>query len=184
MMTSVRFVRLAFLGTLLLLAWPAWPADGTMIRDDQLRAAASATAAVTAQVPKGASVEVLARQGGWTQIRVGGRTGWVRMLSVRSTASAQRDVGGELAGVIGMGTRQADPSRVVSVAGVRGLNEQDLKTARFNAQELERMDRYVVSRSEAQSFAREGGLSARALDYLPAPARNDRQSSPWGEPQW
>ena len=182
-MTSLSFARHALTGAFLLLAWPAWSASGSMIRDDQLRAAASTTAAVTAQVPRGASVEVLARQGGWVQIRVSGRTGWVRMLSVRSTEAAQRDVGGELAGVIGMGTRQADTGRVVSVAGVRGLNEQDLKAARFNAQELERLDRYVVSRAEAQSFAREGGLAARSIDYLPAPAQANRQSSPWGEPQ-
>lgn len=182
-MTSLRIVRHALVAAFLPLAWPAWSASGSMIRDDQLRAAASTTAAVTAQVPRGASVEVLARQGGWVQIRVSGRTGWVRMLSVRSTEAAQRDVGGELAGVIGMGTRQADTGRVVSVAGVRGLNEQDLKAARFNAQELERLDRYVVSRAEAQSFAREGGLAARSIDYLPAPAQANRQSSPWGEPQ-
>lgn len=183
-MTSLRSARHVLLWALLLLPWPTWSASGIMIRDDHLRAAASDTAAVTAQVARGASVEVLARQGGWTQIRVGGRTGWVRMLSVRSTDSVQRDVGGELAGVIGMGTRQADPGRVVAVAGVRGLNEQDLKAARFNAQELERLERYAVSRSEALAFAREGGLSARPLDYLPAPAQSNRQSSPWGEPQW
>lgn len=183
-MTSLSHARLFLLSTFLLAALPAWSAGGTMIRDDQLRAAASATAAVMAQVPRGAAVEVLARQGGWTQIRVSGRTGWVRMLSVRTTETAQRDVGGELAGVIGMGTRQADPGRVVSVAGVRGLSEQDLKAARFNAQELELLDRYAVSRNAAQSFAREGGLAARSIDYLPAPAQSDRQSSPWGDAQW
>lgn len=183
-MTSLRYARQAVLGAFLFLTWPAWSASGAMIRDDQLRAAASATAAVTAQVPRGANVEVLARQGGWTQIRVSGRTGWVRMLSVRTFDTAQRDVGGELAGVIGMGTRQADPGRVVSVAGVRGLSEQDLKAAPFNAQELERLDRYAVSRTEAQSFAREGGLAARSIDYLPAPAQANRESSPWGETQW
>ncbi len=184
MADALRYAHPVVLGILLLVALPAWSASGTMIRDDQLRAAASTTAAVTAQVPKGAGVEVLARQGGWTQIRVSGRTGWVRMLSVRTTGAAQRDVGGELAGVIGLGTRKADPGRVVSVAGVRGLSEQDLKAARFNAQEVELLERYVVSRSEAQSFAREGGLAARSIDYLPAPAQDNRQTSPWGEPQW
>lgn len=183
-MTSLRSARHVLLWALLLLPWPTWSTSGTMIRDDQLRAAASATAAVTAQVPKGASVEVLSRQGGWTQIRVGGRTGWVRMLSVRSAESAQRDVGGELAGVIGMGTRQADPGRVVAVAGVRGLSAQELKAARFNAQELDRLERYAVSRAEAEAFARAGGLTAQRLDYLPAPERNERQASPWGEAQW
>lgn len=182
-MTVLRYARPAFLGALLLLAWPAWSASGVMLREDQLRVAASATAAVMAQVPKGANVEVLARQGGWTQIRVGGRTGWVRMLSVRATETAPRDVGGELAGVIGMGARQADPGRVVAVAGVRGLNEQDLKAAHFNAQELERLERFAVSRAEALAFAREGGLVARPIDYLPAPAQAERRSSPWEEPQ-
>jgi uncharacterized protein YgiM (DUF1202 family) len=183
-MISLRLALNTLWGAFLLLAWPVWSASGTMIRDDQLRAAASATSAVVAQVPKGAGVEVLARQSGWIQIRVGGRTGWVRLLSVRTSEAAQRDVGGELAGVIGMGTRQADPSRVVSVAGVRGLDVQDLKAGRFNEQELERLDRHAVGRPEAQSFAREGGLAARPLDYLPAPAQTNRQSSPWGEPQW
>ncbi|MGQ9686191.1 MAG: SH3 domain-containing protein [Thiobacillaceae bacterium] len=183
-MTLLRYARHAVLSAFLFMACPAWSASGTMLRDDQLRAAASASAAVMAQVPRGASVEVLARQGGWTQIRVSGRTGWVRMLSVRTTDSSRRDVGGELAGVVGMGTRQADPSRVVSVAGVRGLSPQDLQAARFDAQELERLDRYAVSRAEAQAFAREGGLAARRVDYLPAPAQGERQSSPWEEPQW
>lgn len=183
-MTSIRLARCAVLGAFLFMTWPAWSASGTMLREDQLRAAASATAAVTARVPSGASVEVLARQGGWLQIRVSGRTGWVRMLSVRTTDTARRDVGGELAGVIGMGARQADPSRVVSVAGVRGLSPQDLQAGRFDAQELERLDRYAVSRAEAQVFAREGGLAARRVDYLPSPAQAERQSSPLEEPQW
>ncbi len=165
-------------------SWPGWASSGILLRDEALRAAASATAPVTAQVAKGASVEVLSRQGGWTQIRVSGRTGWVRMLSVRTTESVQRDVGGELAGVIGLGSRQADPSRVVSVAGVRGLTEQDLRNAQFSAQEIERLERYAVSPDEARAFARQGGLAAQRLDYLPTPGRGGTRSSPWEETQW
>lgn len=183
-MTRLRYIGLALLGWLLASATPVWANTGTLLRDEPLRASASASAAVVTQVARGTSVEVLARQGGWTQIRVGGRTGWVRMLSVRTSEGAQRDVGGELAGVIGMGARQADPGRVVAVAGVRGLTEQQLKEARFNAQELERLERYAVSRAEAQAFAREGGLTARAVDYIPAPTQARRQSSPWEETQW
>lgn len=181
-MTLMRSARYAVLSALLFVAWPAWSASGTMLREDKLRAAASATAAVLAKVPKGASVEVLARQGGWLRIRASGKTGWVRMLSVRTRASAQRDVGGELAGLVGMGTQQADSSRVVSVAGVRGLSPQDLQTAQFDAKELARLDRYAVSLTDAQVFAREGGLAAQRVDYLPAPAQ--AKQSPWEELQW
>lgn len=183
-MSPLSAARAVLLCALLLYAGAALAATGTLLRDETLRATPSATAAATAELSKGANVEILARQGGWLQVRAGSKTGWVRLLSVRASAASQRDVGGELAGVIGMGTRQADPGRVVSVAGVRGLSEQDLKAARFNAQELELLDRYAVSRAAAQAFAREAGLASRSIDYLPAPAQNERQSNPWGEPQW
>lgn len=183
-MSPLSAVRVGLLCALLLYAGAAFAATGTLLRDEHLRATPSATATATAELPKGASVEILARQGGWLQIRTAGKTGWVRVLSVRSSSASQRDVGGELAGVIGMGTRQADPGRVVSVAGVRGLSEQDLKAAHFNAQELERLDQYAVSRAAAQSFAREAGLASRSIDYLPSPAQSERQSDVWGEAQW
>lgn len=185
-MTYMRYIATVLLGWLLAAAIPVWANTGSLLRDEPLRAAASATAPVLARLARGTSVEVLDRKGGWTQIRVAGRTGWVRMLSVRTSETTQRDVGAELAGAIGMGTRQADPNRVVAVAGVRGLTltEQQLKSARFNAQELERLERYTVSRAEAQAFAREGGLVARAVDYLPVPAQAQRQTSPWEETQW
>ncbi len=182
-MQAMRMIRYALLGLFLPLAWPVWPASGTMIREDELRASPSATAAVLARVPGGASVEVLARQGGWTQVRVGTRTGWVRMLSVRGGVSAQRDVGAELAGVVGLGTRPADPGRVVAVAGVRGLTELDLKAAPFNSQELGRLDTYAVDRAGAQSFARQAALAARPLDYLPAP-RKAQPNATWEDAQW
>jgi hypothetical protein len=182
-MDTLRRAPDIFLLCTLFLVGSAFAASGTMIREDDLRASPSATAAVLARVPGGTSVEVLGRQGGWTQVRVGARTGWVRMLSVRGGVSAQRDVGAELAGVVGLGTRPADPGRVVAVAGVRGLTELDLKAAPFNSQELDRLEAYAVNRAEAQSFARQAALAARPLDYLPAP-RKDQPNATWGDAQW
>ncbi|MDW8322508.1 MAG: SH3 domain-containing protein [Burkholderiales bacterium] len=161
----------------------AHAAQGVLLRDESLRAAASATAAVTGQAARGSVVEVLARQGGWMQVRTNGRTGWVRMLSVRLSEGGERVSGADLAGVVGLGTRQADPSRVVAVAGMRGLTEQELRAARFNAEELARLDGYAVGRAEAEAFAREEGLAPRALAYLPAPARNRSRVNTWEEPQ-
>lgn len=178
---TMKGLRRAALAANLLLACAAWAGPGVMIREDQLRSAASPTAAVTGKVSKGASVEVLSRQGGWTQIRAAGKTGWVRLLSVRAGAAAQSDVGGELGAVLGMGTRQSDPSRVVSVAGVRGLNEEDLKAARYSPQEIERLERYAVGRGEAEQFARQAGLASRQVEYLPAPVKQAGADSPWGE---
>lgn len=148
-----------------LVAAPALAASGQMLKDEEMRAAANLKAASVGQVAKGATVEVLGRQGGWTQISSGGRSGWVRILSVRTTVSAS----GDLSGLVQAGTRRSDSSRVVATAGLRGLSEEELKSARYDAEELARLDRYTVDRTAAEQFARAAGLRVIGLDYLPAP---------------
>ncbi len=65
----------------------AWAAPGTVLRNDKLYSQPSASARVTASVPKGASVEILTKQGGWLRVKAGKSTGWMRLLSVRAGAS-------------------------------------------------------------------------------------------------
>lgn len=134
-----------------------------MLRDDDLRAAPDAGAAVLARLAKGSAVRVLAGDGGWTQVSANGRVGWVRILSVRDGGSAvsARDVGA-LAG-------RREPGEIVAVAGVRGLDEVALSQAEFDAEALLRLDTYAVGRDEAERFAHEAGLRARTVEHLPAP---------------
>lgn len=160
---------------------PAWAATGTMIKDDELRDHASSGAASVGRVAKGASVEVLSRRGGWTQISHGGATGWVRILSVKTSGGS---AGGEaIGGIFQMGTTRRDSSRVVAVAGLRGLNEEELRSARFNANELMRLDQYVSSRAEAEQFARSAGLRSLELAYIKPPkpeSENRPANNVWG----
>lgn len=162
-------------------AMSAWAASGVMLRDEVLRGAASATAPQVGNVARGAGVEVLARQGGWTQVRVGGRTGWVRVLSVRADAPASTAA---LGGLVEAGTTRRDPSQVVAVAGLRGLTEEQLKTARFDAAELARLHQYAATRADAEQFARAAALQRRELGYLARPAGEGdrRDASPWQSP--
>jgi hypothetical protein len=80
--------------------------------------------------------------------------------------------------VVGAATTQSDPSRVVAVAGLRGLNDEQLKQAKFNADELARMEAQAVSAAQARSFAGQSGLVAANVPALPAP-RPAQSSSPW-----
>ncbi len=162
-----------------LMALPVWAATGTMIKEDEMRASASTSAASVGRAGKGASVEVLNRKGGWTQIRHAGVTGWVRILSVRSSAEAAG--GNVLGGIVQMGTERRDPGRVVAVAGLRGLNEEELRGARFNANELTRLDQYSSSRADAEQFARGAGLRSRDVAYI-KPARREQEASPASSP--
>jgi hypothetical protein len=166
-----------------LLALPAWAAPGVMLRDDNLRSAPAATAAAVGTVAKGQAVEVLGRQGGWSRVQAQGKTGWVRLLSVRGGAVAQTDVGGELAGVLALGATRRDPGKVVAVAGVRGLSEEELKQAHYDARQLERLEGYAVSLAEANRFAAEAGLSRREVAYLPAPQVQSGGGEVWGGSQ-
>jgi uncharacterized protein YgiM (DUF1202 family) len=165
-----------------LLATPAFAAPGVMIKDDDLKAAASAAAASIGRVAKGATVEILARQGGWTQVTSAGKTGWVRILAVKSSAPAAG--AGDVLGLVQAGTSKRDPGKVVAVAGLRGLNEEELRQARFNPSELLLLDRYASDRPDAERYAREVGLRPASVAYLPDPKRQPRQenSNPlWGD---
>ena len=165
---------LSILPIALLLAAPSWAAPGTMIRDEDMRASGSAGAAVVGRAAQGATVEILARQGGWTQISSSGRTGWVRILAVKSAAPATG--AGDVLGLVEAATGKREPGKVVAVAGVRGLDEEELKSARFSASELVKLERYASDRADAQSFARSAGLQAVNVPYLPNPKKAQQEN--------
>lgn len=161
---------------------PVFAASGVMIKDEDMKSSANAASAVVGRAAKGASVEILARQGGWTRISSAGKTGWVRILAVKSEAPSGG--AGDVLGLVEAGTTKRDPNKVVAVAGLRGLNEEELKMARFNAAEMLQLDRYASDKADAQSFARNAGLQASKLRYLPNPKKaqqkEDNNNDIWG----
>jgi len=154
----------------------AWAAPGTVLRNEKLYSKPSASASVAANVAKGASVNILAKQGGWLRVTAGKSTGWIRLLSVRAGAGGVGGAG--LGDVVGAATTKSDPSRVVAVAGLRGLNEEDLKQAKFNADELARLDAVSVTAAQARSFASQADLAAVKVPALPKP-EPEQSTSPW-----
>lgn len=153
----------------------AWAAPGTVLRNEKLYSQPSSGAKVTATVAKGASVDILAKQGGWLRVTAGKSSGWIRLLSVRAGAGGLGGAG--IGDLVGAATTKSDPSRVVAVAGLRGLNEEDLKKAQFNADELARLDAVSVSPTQARSFAGQAGLAAVNVPALPEPKPAESSSS-------
>ena len=137
-------------------------AASVMLRDDDLRGRPDAAAPVLAHLAKGVPVRVLAGEGGWTRVSAGGRTGWVRVLSVRSAAAS----GPDLAGIAQAGSTPSDPGKVVAVAGVRGLDEETLQGAVYDAAQMNLLDSYALGREEAEQFAQAAGLRSLALPYF------------------
>ncbi|MBS0311691.1 MAG: SH3 domain-containing protein [Proteobacteria bacterium] len=154
----------------------ALAAPGTVLRNDKLYSQPSASSKVAASVPKGASVSILSKQGGWLRVTSGKSTGWIRLLSVRAGAGGLGGAG--LGDVVGAATTRSDPSRVVAVAGLRGLNDEDLKQAKFNGEELARLNTWQATPAQARSFAAESGLTTANVAALPVP-QSAKPSSPW-----
>jgi hypothetical protein len=151
---------------------------GTVLRNENLYSQPSASAAAAASVNKGANVTVLAKQGGWLKVTAGRTTGWVRLLSVRVGGGGLASVG--VGDVLGAATTRSDPSKVVAVAGLRGLSDEELKGAKFNAEELARLDSVAVTPAQAKTFAAQGGLASAQVKRLPKP-QADEPASSWGD---
>jgi hypothetical protein len=166
----IKMARMFGLCLLALSSSLALAAPGLALKDENMLAQPSATAATVGKMSKGMSVDIIAKQGGWLQVKAGKSQGWVRLLSVRAGAGG---AGGDglagVAGVAGAVTQKSDPSRVVAVAGVRGLNEEDLKGAKYSAEEMARLERYAVSTAQAQAFADKSGLKSQKVVGLPKP---------------
>lgn len=104
-------------------------------------------------IARGAGVDIRERRGGWLRVGVGDREGWVRVLSVRGVAAAQRDVLGEAKGVLTRAEARINP-RIVAVAGFRGAEDEGAA----GRVALAALESYRLAPGMADAFAREGGL--------------------------
>lgn len=140
--------------------------NGTALKSDSIKAEPYGDAQSVGTIARGDKLEILGKQGAWLKVRNAKSSGWVRLLSVkRGTLGQSNDV----EGVLGLASGRTGTGQVVSTTGVRGLSEEDLKAAKFNEEEMKKLESNGLSGAEAQRFASTGGLKARKLDYLPAP---------------
>lgn len=157
----------AALAAALLLGSPVWAAEsGTALKADDIRAEPFRDAKTVAALAAGDKVEVLKREGGWLQVKGPKGKGWVRMMSIRQGEA--RKAGTTAGGVLALASGRAGTGNVVASTGVRGLNEEGLKSAKYDAAQMQKLEQYTVTRKDAQQFAAKGKLAARAFDYLPA----------------
>ncbi len=160
---KITLVIIAMLAT-----HPAWAAEsGTALKADALKAEPFGDAKTVAALSAGDKVEILKKNGGWLQVKSAKGNGWVRMLSIRKGEA--RKGSGDAAGLLGLASGRAGTGKVVATTGIRGLNEEELKSAKFNETEIKLAESSITSQPEAQKFAAQGKLVARKFDYLPAP---------------
>lgn len=165
----------------------AAPSSGVIVRTAALKEnPAFGSKSLTSLAP-GARVKVLERQGGWQNVSLQNSPnvkGWVRTYEVRTdiepgenpqVVTNKGSEGGVLAGLsrasAGLfgrrdGAAGKNDTSTVATIGVRGLSETDLKKAKPNPAELEKLHGYSADAAAAQDYARAGKLKSRDVDAL------------------
>ena len=141
--------------------------SGAAVKADELKAEPFRDAKTVGKLATGDKVDILKKDGGWLQVNSAKGSGWVRMLSIRRGEARKSSAGGEVAGLAGLASGRAGTGRVVATTGIRGLNEEELKAAKFNETEVKLAESYITSRTDAQKFAAKGKLKTQKMDYLP-----------------
>ncbi len=177
------FIAWVFLG--LAFSFSAAAETAVMNRETELKREPFSDAATLATLPAQSSVEILKRQGGWTQIKpANSAAGWVRMLSLRLGNGNTAKQGDSGIGALFNVARSGSSGNTVTT-GVRGLSEEDLRTARPNPEELKRMQQFSVSSTEAQKFASTAKLQKQQLEYIKGSSgrasSDSKPASSWGD---
>ncbi len=111
-------------------------------------------------------VTVKERQSSWTQVATATNTGWVPTLTIRIVSvSEQNNVDGTTE-VVTERLGSFNENTVVATFGVRGLDEETLKSAELSEEQLALLETYQVSESQAKSYARAADLKANNVAYF------------------
>jgi hypothetical protein len=121
-------------------------------------------APVVAQLKQGASGEVIARKGAWVNLKTASGAGWLFSFNVRFQAAGSAPAAsGGARPATAAGTQ---PRRVTATIGIRGLDAEDLKAARYDEAQMRLLDGYAASKGDAQNAARASGLMPAWVEYL------------------
>lgn len=161
------------LAALLTLAGEALAAEaGSALKNDTLRREPYADAAAAGQLTRGDKLEILDKKGAWLKVKAPKGSGWVRLLSVKRGTSGSAS---ETAGVLGLASGRTGTGQVVSTTGVRGLSEEELKSAKFDEAQVRALEAASVDAAQAQQFAAAGGLQVRKVAHLKKPQSGGAQ---------
>lgn len=138
---------------------------GSALKDSEIRAEPYRDAKQVGSLASGDKVEILRREGGWYEIKTTKASGWVRMLNIRRGDPAKRSIDAQ--GIAGLATGRSGTGQVVATTGIRGLTEEELKKAKFNESELKKVESFTVTPKDLRTFAAEGSLVEKKVNYLP-----------------
>ncbi len=157
---------------------------GLIVRVSKIYNHATVSSRVVGKIESGTQVDILDSKTGWKLIFHVEKslTGWVRNYQLRKETAAKvakteedSESGGFFSGLASISRKvtslfDSDSDNTggstTATIGVRGLSEAELKAARPDLNELNKMKRYVSSSKRVNDFVRKGRLRARDVSLL------------------
>jgi hypothetical protein len=170
MTMKIPLLWIGALGAALLAAGALAKESGTTRVDVELMAAPYRDAKPSGKLGANTRVDVLERRGAWMQVSAADRDGWLRLHQVRlGDGSAQKGSSG-IAALWNVGTTGRSGSQgIVATTGIRGMSAEQLKDAKPNAKEVEKLEHYRATDQQARQLAGAAGLKAKDVAALPKP---------------
>jgi hypothetical protein len=163
-MHNFRFLFALLLATIFMPVIALASESGVALRSDIIRGEPYSDAKKTGDMTRGDKLEINNKKGAWLNIKTAKAKGWVRLLAVKRGNG--NNSGNEGKGVLDLASGRAGTGKVVATAGVRGMSEEDLRNARFNEAETQKMEGYTQPPEQGSKFASKGKLRAVQFDYL------------------
>ena len=157
--------------------------DGIIVRTARVFQEANPASTAVGQISAGSRVSIFARSGGWKEIYSEEKSmlGWIRGYQVREgsftetpEAKKEPDSRGVLGGLASFSRKASSffnigggsTSSSTATLGVRGLSEEQIKSAEPDPEQLKRMQGYASTPKRVTKFQSAGKLNSREVDYL------------------
>lgn len=109
--------------------------------------------AQVAPVKRGATAQVLKRQGFWVQVKTSGKAGWVRLNQLSFGAAS---------GMVALDTGRATADNIVSTSVARGLSAKDFIKGKPDTTAVARLDALMPDAASVDRFSNEAGVKPAA----------------------
>jgi hypothetical protein len=115
-------------------------------------------------------VDVLERRGAWVRVTAADKGGWLRLHHVRLGEGSEQKGSSGLGALWNISTTgRSGTQGIVATTGVRGMSADQLKNAKPDPKEFEKLDRYRANDDQARDLAKAGGLKEKDVAFLPKP---------------
>ncbi|MEJ5976921.1 hypothetical protein WG901_09770 [Novosphingobium sp. PS1R-30] len=136
---------------------------GQILRAGDLLAQPFIDAAKSGPVTANQPVTILERRGAWASVEAGSTKGWVRLLNLRLEAGAARPGATRPGGIASLRTGSSGRT---ATTGIKGMDEEDIRNATPDYQELELLGTLAVTADDARATAQKAALKENTVAYL------------------